>query len=74
MYKTVYFPNRDELSFQKVLAFPKASSKGLHAKILSSIGIAKLVYLEEFILVKKVMHLFVDSVLPAPDSPEMQIA
>ncbi len=73
-YKAVYFPNLEELSFRKVLAFPKASSKGLQFKILSSIGTNPILFRAPWILVRKAMHRFALSVFPAPDSPEIQIA
>ena len=34
---SIYFPNRDELSFRMVLAFPKASKIGLDCKTCCSI-------------------------------------
>ena len=60
------FPNREELSFLMVLAFPNASKIGLASKICCSIQ-------ECFPLIaaKYCKMSFVLSVLPAPDSPEM---
>ena len=79
MYKekniSTYLPNLDELSFLTVFEFPKASSTGLHAKIFSPTSPTSEPPPPYFPRsVKKFIATFADSVLPAPDSPEITIA
>ena len=65
-----YFPNREELLFLKVFAFPKLSSNGFVASTISLIS-----EMDESVppetLAMYCMIRFAASVLPAPDSPEM---
>lgn len=65
-----YFPNRDELLFLSVFAFPKDSSKGLVASTMSLIS-----WIDELLppetLAMYCISRFAASVFPAPDSPEM---
>ena len=63
-----YLPNRDELSFISVWALPKASSMGLTLMILSERPSASAPLERSIMCWRKCLA---DSVLPAPDSPEM---
>jgi len=68
-------PNRDELSFLVVLAFPKASSTGLESRMTSltrcELPPAAAPARISSALVRKRSTCFVASVLPAPLSPQM---
>lgn len=64
------FPNRDELLFLSVLAFPNASRIGLLMRIRSS---GPTVDVEPAISAMYCRHCFVHSVFPAPDSPLITI-
>lgn len=80
-FRSINLPNRDELSFITVLALPKASRIGFCWMILVSTGClartcsasaasppsAPLALTSMICLT----NCFADSVLPAPDSPEM---
>ena len=74
------FPNRDELSFLIVVAFPKASNKGLLSKIRCTIVEVEVVVVgsragadDSEIVAKCCKHILTVSVLPAPDSPDTKM-
>ena len=79
------FPNREELSFRRVRAFPKDSRRGLADKTRCSRVVLEVLEAEVeagpgeerafwlVILAKYCMIILVASVFPAPDSPEMII-
>ncbi len=75
IYKFVYLPNLELLSFLAVFALPKHSNIGLHDMIFYSIGIPCADVIDRFLnLVINSRKRFVASVLPAPDSPYIQQA
>ena len=67
-------PNLEELSFLAVLAFPKASNNGLESNIYSSMHNSFFIFLFFYTLARYFKIIFVDSVFPDPDSPEITIA
>lgn len=65
-----YLPKREELSLRTVLLLPKASRRGLQARILFSME--WLYFWLKLVII--FMQYLVDSVFPAPDSPDITIA
>src|SRR5277367_2659346 len=75
---SMYFPNREELSFLVVFALPKASMMGLVAKICSSVWLIppgvvptfrRFGFFGSSTVAKYLIMYFALTVFPAPDSP-----
>lgn len=65
-----YFPNRDELLFLNVFAFPKDSSSGFVARTMSLVCCMDESLPPDTLAMYCIIR-FAASVFPAPDSPEM---
>src|SRR5271154_2887964 len=75
---SIYFPNREELSFLVVFAFPNASMMGFVAKICSSVWLIppgvvptfrRFGFFGSSTVAKYLIMYFALTVFPAPDSP-----